>query len=122
MKKSFATLLLFVFLAIPCFSEEFTLGMVQQHIHTGMHQSEVVACLGAPNMVTKCAEGQETWTYDKISQTTKETYNKKWYFFFLFGKRKGCKKTEKSEKTITVVLNFDQNCCLETFMYKSSSF
>lgn len=122
MKKSFATLLLLIFLALPCMCEEFTLGMVQQRIHTGMSQGEVVACIGAPNMVNKGAEGLETWTYNKISQTTQETYNKKWYFFLLFGKRKGCKRTETSEKSITVVLSFDEQCCLENIMYKTSSY
>lgn len=122
MKKSFTTLLLLIFLAIPCFSEEFTLGMVQQRIHIGMPQSEVVSCLGAPNMVTKGAEGLETWIYDKISQTTKETYNKHWFWLLITGRRKGCKKTETSQKTITVVLNFDENACLESCIYKTSNF
>ena len=122
MKKSFITLLLLIFLAIPCFSEEFTLGMVQQHIHAGMSQSEVASCLGAPNIVTKGAEGLETWVYDKISQTSKETYHKNWFWFLVTGGRKGCQKTVTSEKTITVVLNFDEHACLENFLYKSSSF
>ena len=122
MKKSFAILILLIFLAIPCFSEEFTLGMVQQRIHTGMSQSEVLACLGSPNIVTKSIDGLETWAYDKISQTSHETYNKKWFWMLITGRRKGCMKTETSQKTITVVLNFDKDCCLETFMYKTSSF
>ena len=122
MRKSFATLMLMIFMAIPCFSEEFTLGMVQQRIHTGMHQSEVVSCLGAPNMVTKGAEGLETWVYDKVSQTTQETYNKKWFWMVITGRGRGCKRTETTQKAITVVMNFDENGCLENIMYKTSNY
>lgn len=122
MKISLATLLLSLFLAVPCFSEEFTLGMVQQSIHTGMAQADVVSCLGSPNMVTKGYEGCETWVYDKISQSTSEHYNKKWYWLLFKGGRKGCKTTETSQKSITVVMNFDKNCCLESFFYKTSNY
>jgi len=122
MKKSFITLFLLIFLAIPCFSEEFTLGMVQQRIHTGMSQAEVTSCLGPPNVVTKGAEGLETWVYDKISQTEKETSNKKWLWQVITGKRKACRRNETTQKAITVVLNFDEHCCLENFMYKTGSF
>ena len=122
MKKCFATLVLLIFLAIPCFSEGYTLGMVQQRIHTGMSQSEVLACLGEPSVVMKCAEGQETWEYDKISQNVNEQKNENWFLRLITGKRKCCQKTEANQKTITVVLNFDKNTCLETFMYKSNKF
>lgn len=122
MKKSFATLLMWLLLTLPCLSGEFTLGTIQQNIHSGMSQTEVVSCLGAPNMVTKDACGCETWIYNKISQSTTEVYNRKWYFLFLFGRRKGCKNTETSQKTITVTLNFNKDSCLECFTYNASSF
>lgn len=122
MKKRITTLFLLLFLAIPCFSEEFTLGMIQQRLHQGMSQAEVVTCLGAPNMVTKNAEGCETWVYDKISHSTSEVYHRSWVFLFLTGRRKGCKNVETSDKTITVTLNFDRNSCLQTFTYNTSNF
>lgn len=122
MKKYFTTLLLFLCLATPSFCEEFTLGMIQQRIHQGMSQAEVVTCLGSPNLVTKNMEGCETWVYDKKSQSTKEIYNRKWYFLFLKGRRNGCKSTEISQKAITVTLNFGLNSCLESFSYSSTDF
>lgn len=122
MKKSFTILVLFLMLAIPCFADEFTLGIVQKNIHAGMPQSDIVSCLGTPNMVTKNTEGCETWVYEKKSQSTKETYNKGWFWLLFKGGRKGCQKTETSEKAITLILNFNQNSCLETFSYNSRDF
>lgn len=121
-KINLIILTLFLSFILPCFSEEFTLGTIQKKIHTGMSQSEVVNCLGAPNLVTKDIGGCESWVYDKISQSTKETYNKGWFWLLITGRRKGCQKTETSQKTITVTLNFDENSSLESFTYKSSSF
>lgn len=122
MKKTLTTIVLILILAVPCLGEEFTLGMVQQSIHSGMSQADVVSCLGAPNLITKNAAGCETWVYDKKSETTSEVYNRKWFWLFLKGGRKGCKSTEISQKTITVTLNFDKNSCLESYSYNTRSF
>lgn len=122
MKKIFASLFISLFLAIPCFSEDFTLGMVQQRLHEGMSQSEIVCCLGTPNLITKNTEGCETWVYDKKSQSTTETCCRKWYWLLLKGKRKGCNSTETSQKALTVTLNFNKNSCLESYSYNSSSY
>lgn len=121
-KIKLTTLLLFIFLAIPCFSEEFTLGLVQQQLHAGMPQSDIVSCLGAPNMVVKNSEGCETWVYNKTSQSTRETYNKSWFWLLFAGRRKGCQSTETSQKSLTVVLNFNKNACLETFTYNTHNY
>lgn len=122
MKKKITSLFILLFLAAPGFSEEFTLGMAQQCLHPGMSQSEIVCCLGAPNLITKNAQGCETWVYDKKSQSTTETCCRKWYWIFFKGKRKGCNSTETSQKALTVTINFDKNSCLEDFSYNSSSF
>jgi hypothetical protein len=47
-----------------------TLGVVQRDIHKGMAQGDVAAALGAPNIVSQDANGQETWIYDKIATET----------------------------------------------------
>ena len=44
-----------------------TLGLVQTNIKVGMSQSDVVAALGSPNIVTGDSQNRETWIYDKIA-------------------------------------------------------
>ena len=122
MKKNLATLFLFLFFTLTAFCEEFTLGTIQQRLQAGMSQAEVASCIGAPNIVTKNAEGCETWIYEKTSQSNDSNYKKRWFWFLFFGKGDGCKHSESSQKTITVVVNFDKNSCLQTFTYNASSF
>jgi hypothetical protein len=78
MKKSFIALILFIFLITPCLGGDFTLGTVQQQIREGMPQSDIVSCLGAPNVVTKNSGGCETWVYETKSEYSKEKYDKSW--------------------------------------------
>ncbi len=47
-----------------------TLGIVQSSIHKGMSQGDVAAALGSPNIVTADANGNDTWIYDKIATET----------------------------------------------------
>src|SRR6185369_15057406 len=53
---------------------ETTLGIVQKEIHAGLTQDEVIAALGSPNIVTRDAQGHETWVYDKIA--TEASYSR----------------------------------------------
>jgi hypothetical protein len=46
---------------------QLTLGVVQRDIRKGMAQGDVASALGAPNIVSQDANGQETWIYDKIA-------------------------------------------------------
>jgi len=122
MKKFFSTLILFSFLAFPCYGDEFIYGMSQGSIHAGMSQVDVVKCIGIPKMVTKNSCGCETWVYEKTYKSTQEIYNKSWLFLIFFGRRKGCHSTITSEKAMTLTLDFDENNCLKSFCYKTTDF
>ena len=45
----------------------FTLGVVQKELRPGLSQADVAERLGAPNILTRDAEGREAWVYDKVS-------------------------------------------------------
>ena len=45
----------------------FTLGLVQKGLRPGLTQADVAERLGAPNILTRDAEGREAWVYDKVS-------------------------------------------------------
>ena len=49
-------------------SEKLTLGLVQSTVTKGANQSEITKVLGAPNIISKDKQGNETWTYDRISR------------------------------------------------------
>lgn len=122
MKKVFTIFAIFLFLAVPVFAQDLTLGQVQQRIYSGMAQSEVISCLGTPDIVTKSTDGYESWIYERSTKSKTESYDKSWLFLFLFGRRKGCVHTESSGRDLTIILNFDKNNCLKTYAYNSSKF
>ncbi len=118
--------------------DNFTLGLVQKEVHTGMTQTQVVESLGSPNMVTGDGGGKETWVYDKIA--TEASYKSSNVGLSLgvgaggaptsslvlggvglgIGSSKG--HSQVSQKTLTVVLKFSKNKTLESFSYHSSKF
>jgi hypothetical protein len=44
--------------------------MVQGQIHAGMTKADVAQILGAPNIVSKDLKGLEAWIYDKVASET----------------------------------------------------
>lgn len=115
---------------------EMTLGIVQKDIHTGMSQADVAEALGSPNIVTKDSEGNETWIYDKIA--TEVSYSRdsggivagagglieNWAVVPVggVGYSKSAGAAATTQKTLTVVIKFDENGAVKTLSYHSSKF
>lgn len=115
---------------------EMTLGIVQKDIHVGMSQADVATALGSPNIVSKDSEGNESWIYDKIA--TEVSYSKdsggigggagagigSWRM--LLGGGAGYSKSAgavaQTQKTLTIVIKFDDNSMVKTLSYHSSKF
>lgn len=117
---------------------QMTVGTVQREITKGMSGAEVAEVLGSPNIVTTDAEGREVWVYDKIS--TDVTYSRSsggGIIGLLIGgltgdvlagggaggsvsRSAGAEST--TQRTLTVVIKFDENKKVRDFAYHSSSF
>ncbi len=115
---------------------EMTVGVVQKEIRVGMSQADVAEALGSPNIVTKDSEGNESWVYDKIA--TEVSYSKdsggigvgaggiieSWRVGLGGGagysKSSGAAAT--TQKTLTVVIKFDENSLVKSLSYHSSKF
>jgi outer membrane protein assembly factor BamE (lipoprotein component of BamABCDE complex) len=115
---------------------EMTLGIVQKEIHTGMSQADVAEVLGSPNIVTKDGEGNETWVYDKIA--TEVSYSndsggiiggvgaaiENWRIVPAggVGYSKSAGASAQTQKTLTIVIKFDENSKVKTLSYHASKF
>ncbi len=118
---------------------EMTIGIVQKEIRVGMSQADVASALGSPNIVTKDAEGKETWVYDKIA--TEASYSGSGGSLggavgaggvagdaLILGGvggsyARGAGAMATTQKTLTVVIKFDKNSGLvESFSYHTSKF
>lgn len=101
---------------------EMTLGIVQKEIHAGLTQDEVIAALGSPNIVTRDAEGRETWVYDKIASEATYSRSDAYGTILILGAGTAAGAASTSQKTLTVVIKYGANQRVESFTYHSSRF
>ena len=94
---------------------------VQKEIQKGMAQDQVAMALGSPNIVTQDKEGKETWIYDKVGSEVRHSESSGLILFFSRG-ADNVSRTDKTQKTLTVVIKFDQNRLVEDLNYHSSKF
>ena len=101
--------------------EKLTLGVAQREIREGLSQAEVAQALGSPNMVTRDADGVETWIYDKISTEFAYSNNSGGAVLLLGSVRGDAGVTSRSQRTLTIILKFVDGK-VKTFTYNASSF
>lgn len=99
----------------------FTLGLVQKEITPGMSQDEVATALGSPNIVSKDKQGKDTWIYDKIASEVRHSSSSGLILFFTRG-ADVVSRTDKTQKTLTVVIKFNEQHLVEELNYHSSKF
>ena len=107
-----------------------TVGTVQREIRMGMSPAEVAEALGSPNIVTTDAQRNETWIYDKISSDVTYSRSSGTVVGLIFGGSGGgagvgttsSGSTSKTQRTLTVIIKFDENSAVRDFSYHSSQF
>jgi outer membrane protein assembly factor BamE (lipoprotein component of BamABCDE complex) len=99
-----------------------TLGTVQSEIRIGMPSASVAELLGAPNMVTTDDERREVWVYDKISTNRAYSQSVAGVGVLFLGAVAGAGASSTSQRTLTVVVKFDNDGHVRDFAYRSSSF
>lgn len=119
-------------------ADRMTVGKVQREIRIGMTSADVVEVLGSPNMVTTDDRRRENWVYDKISTETVYSSSSGGVNALIFGggpigaglaggaggagvsSAAGARST--SQRTLTVIVKFDEASRVRDFSYRSSSF
>lgn len=113
---------------------EFTLGLVQRQLRTGMSQTDVVEALGSPNLVTRNGQGREAWVYDRVASEARLTSSGIGAgaggvgtpgTSLVLGLLSGHRRDERSvttQRTLTVVVRFDAGGAVESFSFHSSRF
>ncbi len=111
-------------------ADRVTVGTVQKEIKLGMSGADVAGVLGSPNIVTTDSERRETWVYDKIS--TEVAYSKSGGSIvgLIFSSSGGglgggyskAGATSTTQRTLTVVIKFDNDGLVRDFSYHASQF
>lgn len=101
---------------------EMTLGIVQKEVRVGMSQPDIATALGSPNIVTRDSEGRETWIYDKIA--TEASYSKSHGYgtILILGLSRDTGAISTTQKTLTVIIKFNEKNLVESFSYHASKF
>lgn len=114
--------------------DRMTVGAVQKEIRIGMAAADVASVLGSPNIVTSDGERRESWIYDKISTEVVESRSSGSLVGLIFGSSGsvaggvggmgsmsgGARST--SQRTLTVIIRFDETQRVNDFSYHASSF
>ena len=110
-----------------------TVGLVQKDIRTGMSGADVATVLGSPNIVTTDDQRREVWVYDKIASTVVQSASGLSFSPFILGTgsvlgaasghaSQSAGATSRSERTLTVVIKFDEQKRVRDFAYHASQF
>ena len=103
-------------------SEKMTLGQAQGQIKIGMSGGQVTQILGSPNIVSTAEDGTEVWVYDKISSSVSQSSSNTGVWLIV-GVASGSRYNRtSSQRTLTIIVNFDKNKKVRNLSYHSSSF
>lgn len=111
-------------------AERVTVGTVQREIRVGMPSADVAAILGAPNIVSTDAGRREVWIWDKISSEVSYSRSSGVIAGLVVGSSgggagggsKNAGASSASQRTLTIIVKFDDDGLVRDFSYRTSSF
>lgn len=103
-------------------TDRISVGTVQREIRKGMSGADVVAALGSPNMVTSDGQQRETWVYDKVSTERVSSNSSGGIFLILGGVQGGGAVSSTTQRTLTIIIKFDEKNLVRDYSYRQSSF
>ena len=114
--------------------ERVTVGTVQKEIRIGMSAADVATVLGSPNIVSTAADRNENWIYDKFASDVVYSNSKGGVLGLVVGggsnvggaglgaSVQSAGAESRTQRTLTVVIKFDENQRVRDFAYHTSRF
>ena len=115
-----------------------TVGTVQKEVRVGMSGAEVATVLGSPNIVTTDEQRREVWIYDRIATSRAYSTSSGGVSALVLGApivssgvfaglgggdyRGDAGASATTQKTLTVVIKFDDQALVRDFAYHTSTF
>lgn len=118
--------------------DRLTVGVVQREVREGMSGAEVAAVLGSPNIVSTDEQRREVWIYDKIATDRVYSTDQGGVSALIlgggvpsgalvgggmggsYGRSAGAAST--SQRTLTIIIKFDESGKVRDFAYHASRF
>jgi len=103
-------------------ADNLTVGKVQSEIKVGMDAASVAQILGSPNIVTTDDQRREVWIYDKVSSESIDTSNSFGGTIIVLGGQTSQYQRSKTQKTLTIIIKYDEDKKVRDFAYNYSQF
>ena len=102
--------------------DRITVGTVQGEIKIGLDAASVAAALGSPNIITTDDQRREVWIYDKVSTDRVDSVRSSHATLILLGTRSGESSSSSRQRTLTIILKFDEEKKVRDFAYNYTQF
>jgi len=102
--------------------EKMTVAKAQREIKIGMSSSDVIDVLGSPNMITTDDQRRETWVYDRVSTQVDASSSSSGIWLLVVGASGSKASTRSSQRSLTIIIKFDEQSKVRDFAYRSSTF
>ena len=114
--------------------ERLTLAAVQRNVHVGMSGAAVLESLGSPNIVSTDEERREVWVYDRIGTEYVHSESGTGLVSLVGGASGGAVggvlptfnqnsgANRRSQRTLTIIVRFDDTQRVRDFAYHASRF
>ena len=102
--------------------DKLTVGVVQKEVKVGMSGAAVLEILGSPNIVTTDEKRREVWIYDKVSSNRVDTRNRFGGGIIILGGSTRQSESTTTQKTLTIIIKFDEEKKVRDFAYNYTQF
>jgi outer membrane protein assembly factor BamE (lipoprotein component of BamABCDE complex) len=114
--------------------DRLTVGTVQKEIRVGMSGAEVASVLGSPNIVSTDEERREVWIYDKVATDFVQSSSSGGVSALLLGfggsggalgggnYSSSAGAASRSQRTLTIIIKYDNEGKVRDFAYHTSKF
>ncbi len=106
----------------PGDAERVTVGTVQREIRIGMDAASVAEVLGSPNIVTTDDQRREVWVYDKVSSDRVDSSRSDHATLIIIGTGGSASSSSTRQRTLTIIIKFDEEKRVRDFAYNYTQF
>jgi outer membrane protein assembly factor BamE (lipoprotein component of BamABCDE complex) len=102
--------------------DRLTVGTVQGEIKVGLDGASVAEILGSPNIVTTDEKRREVWIYDKVSSDRVDAARSSYATLIIIGGDNRSGSSSTRQRTLTVIIKFDEDKRVRDFAYNYTQF
>ena len=102
--------------------DRLTVGRVQGEVKVGMSAAQVAELLGSPNIVTTDDKRREVWIYDKVSTDRVDTASSSYAGLIILGTNSSDRSSSQRQRTLTIIIKYDEEKKVRDFAYNSTQF